>query len=100
MSDWCGLSGRGTLAGVPESIGCGHRHLSRTGALWTLPNSLLGLAFCLLSGAKPRPIGGMLVAESNRGLARVFLTQRGFGAITFGRVVISTVPLTPSLLTP
>ena len=38
------------------------------------------------------------MAVSNRGLAYVFVTRRGFGAITFGRVVISAVPLTARLL--
>ena len=48
--------------------------------------------------ALPRPHAGLLVAESNRGLAYLVLTRRGFGAITFGRVVISAVPVTPRLL--
>jgi hypothetical protein len=38
------------------------------------------------------------VAESNRGLAYLFLTRRGFGAITFGRVVTSAIPVTSRLL--
>ena len=38
------------------------------------------------------------MAESNRGLAYLFLTRRGFGAITFGRVVTSAIPMTPDLL--
>jgi len=63
-----------------------------------LPNSLIGLGFALLSGAVPRPRSGLLVAESNRGLAYWFLTRRGFGAITFGRVVVSAIPITPDLL--
>jgi hypothetical protein len=59
---------------------------------------VLGLLFALGSGAVPRARAGLLVAESNRGLAYLFLTRRGFGAITFGRVLITTVPLTPRLL--
>lgn len=78
--------------------GCGRRHLTRIGALWALPNTLLGLGFAVLSGAWPRRRHGLLVAESNRGLAHVFLTRRGFGAITLGRVVVSVAPLTPRLL--
>lgn len=35
---------------------------------------------------------------SNRGLAYLFLTRRGFSAITFGRVVVSAVPITQRLL--
>jgi hypothetical protein len=70
------------------------------GLLWSLPNTLLGLGFALLSATsiQPRPQHGLLVAESNRGLAYLFLTRRGFGAITFGRVVISATPVTPRLL--
>jgi len=83
---------------VLDPTGCGHPHLTPAGAAWTLPNSLLGLAFAFLSWTKPSPMAGLLVARSNKGLARLFLTQRGFGAITFGRVVISAIPLTPELL--
>ena len=79
-------------------MGCGRRHLTLLGAVWSAPNSLVGLAFALLSGALPRWRDGLLVATSNRGLAYWFLTRRGFGAITFGRVVTSAIPLTPHLL--
>jgi hypothetical protein len=79
-------------------VGCGHRHLTRLGLLWSFPNSLIGLGFALLSLAVPRPRAGLLIAESNRGLAYFFLTRRGFGAITFGRVVISAIPITDDLL--
>jgi hypothetical protein len=68
------------------------------GALWSSPNTLIGLGFALLSLALPRPRDGLLVAQSNRGAAYLFLTRRGFGAITFGRVVVSAIPLTPRLL--
>jgi hypothetical protein len=51
-----------------------------------------------LSLTLPRPSDGLLVGVSNRGAAYAFLTRRGFGAITFGRVVVSAVPLTPRLL--
>jgi hypothetical protein len=79
-------------------VGCRTRHLTWLGALWSLPNTLIGLGFALLSAAWPRPRDGLLVAESKRGLAYWFLTRRGFGAITFGRVVVSAIPLTPRLL--
>jgi hypothetical protein len=79
--------------------GCGTRHLTHLGALWSLPNTLIGLVFALLSGAIPRCDDGLLVARSNRGLAYAFLTRRGFTAITFGRVVVSAVPITLTLLT-
>jgi hypothetical protein len=68
------------------------------GALFGAPNTLIGLGFALLSGALPRPRAGLLIAESNRGLAYWFLSRRGFGAITFGRVVVSAIPITPDLL--
>ena len=68
------------------------------GALWSFPNTLIGLGFALLSGALPRPRQGLLVAHTNSGLAYLFLTRRGFGAITFGRVIVSAIPLTPRLL--
>jgi len=78
--------------------GCGTRHFTTLGLLWSLPNSLLGLAFALLSLSIPRRESGVLLARSNRGLAYLFLTRRGFGAITFGRVVISAIDVTPHLL--
>ena len=63
-----------------------------------MPNTLVGLGFALLSGVIPRVRDGLLLGESNTGLAHLFLTRRGFGAITFGRVVVSAVPITPRLL--
>jgi hypothetical protein len=78
--------------------GCGTRHLTSIGLLWSLPDTLIGIAFALCSLALPQSRGGLLIAESHRGLAWLFLVRRGFGAITFGRVVISAVPLTPRLL--
>lgn len=86
--------------GPPNSApsGCDETHLTWLGAVWTVPNTLIGLLFAALSGGVPRLRGGLLVAESNRGLAWLFLTRRGFSAITFGRVVVSTVPPTPELL--
>lgn len=78
--------------------GCGRRHLTWLGAVWGLPNTVLGLGFALASGALPRRHGGLLVAVADRGLARVFLSHRGFSAVTFGRVVVCTLPPTPVLL--
>jgi hypothetical protein len=40
----------------------------------------------------------LLIAESHTGLAQLFLTRRGFGAITFGRVIVSATPITFGLL--
>ncbi len=80
------------------TAGCGTRHLTWLGLLWSLPDTLIGLAFAALSLAMPRKCHGLLVATADRGLARLFLTRRGFGAITFGRVVVSATPITESLL--
>jgi hypothetical protein len=80
------------------TVGCSTRHMTWLGLLWSLPNTLLGLGFAALSLAIPMPRGGLLVAETNRGLAYLFVTRRGFGAITFGRVVVSATPITPRLL--
>ncbi len=80
------------------AVGCGYRHLTLLGALWSLPNTLIGIGFALLSGTLPRVRDGVLVAESDRGLANLFLTRRGFGAITFGRVIVSATPITADLL--
>ncbi len=74
--------------------GCGHTHLTWLGALWSLPDTLVGLGFAAVSVAVPRPSNGLLVAVTDRGLAHLFLSRRGFGAITFGRVVVTTTPLT------
>jgi hypothetical protein len=79
-------------------MGCGTRHLTLLGGLWTLPNTLFGLLFAACSLAVPRPRAGLLVAESKRGLAYLFLTRRGFGAITFGRVITSAIPVSSRLL--
>jgi len=83
---------------VARIVGCRTRHLTVLGALWSLPNTLIGLGFSVLSLALPEPHAGLLVARSSRGLAYLFLTRRGFGAITFGRVVVSASPITPRLL--
>ena len=80
------------------TVGCGTRHLTWLGLIWSLPNTLIGLGFALLSLTWPRAWHGLLVAQSNRGLAYWFLTRRGFGAITFGRVVVSAIQVTPRLL--
>ena len=80
------------------TVGCRTQHLTLLGAIWSFPNTLIGLGFALLSGVIPQPRDGLLVAHSNTGLAYLFLTRRGFGAITFGRVVVSAIPLTPHLL--
>src|ERR1700737_2062671 len=93
-----GLHTQGPDTARMVTVGCRTRHLTLLGALWTLPNTFIGLGFSLLSGTVPRPYDGLLVAQSTSGLANLFLSRRGFGAITFGRVVVSAIPLTPRLL--
>src|SRR5690349_14776624 len=95
MAEHLSATGAG---GTHEVGGCGYRHLTWLGAAWGLPNTLIGLGFALLSAGWPRARDGLLVVESGRGLAWLFLTRRGFGAITFGRVVVSAAPVTPRLL--
>src|SRR5437868_2129948 len=80
------------------TAGCGRRHLTWLGLAWSIPNTLIGLAFAAFSLALPRCSHSLLVAHSNRGLAHWFLSRRGFTAITFGRVVVSAVEITPRLL--
>lgn len=72
--------------------------LTTLGFLWCLPYTLLGLVLALLSLGRPRAVGNVLVVESARGWAHLFLTRRGFGAVTFGRLIISAVPMTAALL--
>jgi len=64
---------------------------------WGLPNTMLGVVFAALSFSWPRWHGGVLVAITRRGLAARFLSRRGYTAITLGRVMISTVPLSATL---
>jgi hypothetical protein len=87
-----------TPVGDILTVGCGTRHFTWLGLAWSLPNTLIGVVFALLSLSVPRRCDGVLVAESNRGLAYLFLTRRGFGAITFGRVITSAIPLDARLL--
>ena len=63
------------------------------------PGTALGVLLALGSG---RPWGcwrrapGVWLVESDRALARWLLTRRGYVAITLGRVVIATRPLSPA----
>jgi hypothetical protein len=43
----------------------------------------------MLSFARPRVRDGCFLYVSDRGLARLFVTMRGYAAITFGHVIIS-----------
>lgn len=59
------------------------------GMLWTLPNTLIGLALGFLSLAWPRwDERGALVFESDRGFCKLH-SKRGYAAITFGHVIIT-----------
>jgi hypothetical protein len=51
----------------------------------------------LLSGARPRRRDGCFLYVSDRGIANLVLTRRGFGAITFGHVIIANADPTPEM---
>ncbi|TMG57247.1 MAG: hypothetical protein E6H84_01055 [Chloroflexi bacterium] len=51
----------------------------------------------LLSGGVPRVRDGCFLYVSDRGLAHLILTLRGFGAITFGHVIVSNVEPTAAV---
>ena len=51
----------------------------------------------LLSFALPRHRDGCFLYVSDRGLANLVLTRRGFGAITFGHVIVASVEPTPAI---
>ncbi len=66
------------------------RPLTLWGFLWSLPVTLVGIAAVLLSLPSLRSKEGMVICRSNRGLAYLLLTRRGFAAITLGRILIVT----------
>jgi hypothetical protein len=43
----------------------------------------------ILSGARPRFRDGCFLYVSDRGLARLILSRRGYSAITFGHVIVA-----------
>jgi hypothetical protein len=51
----------------------------------------------LLSFARPRRRDGCFLYVSDRGLANLVLTRRGFGAITFGHVIVASVEPTSAV---
>lgn len=58
--------------------------------LWTLLNTLIGLALGFLSFAWPRwDERGALVFESDQGFRKLH-SKKGFAAITFGNAIIAT----------
>ena len=68
------------------------------GFVWTLPNTLLGLVFGLLTFQAPRIVGGALAFDRQaRGLTRA---MQAFDrtAMTVGFVIVSGVPLEGRLL--
>ncbi|MCZ6534375.1 MAG: hypothetical protein V3U95_00235 [Dehalococcoidia bacterium] len=69
------------------------RPLTVWGFLWSLPVTLVGIAAVLLSLPSLRLKEGMVICRSNRGLAYLLLTRRGFAAITLGRILIVTKDL-------
>jgi len=61
--------------------------------LWTAPNTVLGLVLGALSFQRPRLDAGVVVFDRGpRGFLRLF-SRTGHRAITFGHVVLSSIPL-------
>lgn len=58
----------------------------------------LGHLVGILSGSRPTFRDGCFVYVSDRGLSRRVLSRRGYAAITFGHVIVSSRELTPVLL--
>ena len=52
----------------------------------------------MLSGARPAFRDGVFVYVADRGLSRRVLSMRGYAAITFGHVIVSSHELSPALL--
>lgn len=50
-----------------------------------------------MSFSLPAFRGGCFVYVSDRGLARLILSRRGYAAITFGHVIVATSPPGPAL---
>lgn len=74
------------------------RPLELLGFVWTLPNTLLGLALGLLTFQTPRLHGGAIVFDrSPRGLTW-FLTKIHRTAMTVGFVILSARPVEGRLL--
>ena len=57
----------------------------------------IGHALGLLSGARPQFRDGCFEYVSDRGLARRVLSRRGYSAITFGHVIVSSRKLDDGL---
>ena len=49
----------------------------------------IGHLIGILSGARPRFRDGCFLYVSDRGLARLILSRRGYSAITFGHVIVA-----------
>lgn len=69
---------------------CYAHHITAGGLVRSLPYTLLGVVFGLLSAGRPELSNGLLLFHSRRVFAWLFLARRGFIAVTFGRVVITT----------
>jgi hypothetical protein len=57
----------------------------------------IGHVLGLLSFALPRRRDGCFLYVTDRGVANLILTRRGFGAITFGHVIVASVEPTPAV---
>jgi hypothetical protein len=74
------------------------RPLELLGFVWTLPNTLLGLALGALTFQLPRAHGGAFVFDrAPRGLTRL-LRAINRSAMTVGFVIVSAVPVEGQLL--
>ena len=72
--------------------------LTALGFLWSLPNTVLGLALGALSFVRPRLAGGLVIFEgSPRGVNWV-LSRMHRAAMTVGFVIVSNVPVEGTLL--
>lgn len=72
------------------ALPCYQRHLSLGGFVRSLPYTVMGLLFGLAALGRPSLSHGLFVFHSRSAFAWLLLTRRGFVAVTFGRVVITT----------
>jgi len=70
-----------------------HRSTTRASRLIGHHADPIGHALGVLSGARPRFRDGCFEYVSDRGLAHLVLSRRGYSAITFGHVIVSSRPL-------
>jgi len=71
--------------------------LELLGFVWTLPNTLLGLALGALTFQRPRIHGGTIVFDRPRGVTALLKPMRR-SAMTMGFVILAAVPVEGRLL--